>query len=570
MNKRPIFANYLSFSIALLVVGFSAISYAVDFSGVPGQVLDYQPLTYDLFYTTPRAFISDPEIVVLTNGNYIAAHALAGRNSGSDTSGITSLFRSTDKGTNWSLIGTFNGMLRGSLFIQNGALYLLGANKDVSGNNAVIMQSLDNGTNWTTASLTKWGGPGTPNNPVVFSNTLWSAGSISSYSASINSNLLVEASWKLVGGFPATTSGWLTGSAFVGEGQVVASPRLGVLILPKISGYHYTALSRVEAGTGTVWFDPTNNFVALPGAEKKFGAAYDLVSSNFYVLSNPILPVDTNSSIAPELIRNVAAVLSSRDLFNWKVEKIFLYSSDIDREGFGYLNCDFDGSNLVAVARTAFKLSGETYPTRGHDSNLLTFHRINDFRNLAPDQYLMISNNQVLRYERTQYQSAPLGSFTLGSTFAGAALIAPSQMGKTIAGDVYIQEAGGRILHFDSSGNYIETTNSAPVTLQPGILNVKQPTNGECSWVSSGSGDWSELLNWHYWGRPDTTEEIAVFGSAATAAATITIPSATQTWAFNTDGNQEGWLVSSASNTVVSGGFLQGAANTASSVVNGG
>jgi hypothetical protein len=27
---------------------------AVDFSTVPGKVLDYQSLTYDLFYTTPR------------------------------------------------------------------------------------------------------------------------------------------------------------------------------------------------------------------------------------------------------------------------------------------------------------------------------------------------------------------------------------------------------------------------------------------------------------------------------------------------------------------------------------
>jgi len=559
---------------ALLGAGIPEAVQAVDFSGVPGKVIDYQSLDYSddsIFqpHAPPREFISDPEIKVLADGTYVASHALGGWDCGADTSGKTTIFRSTDKGVTWTTNGLFNGILRGGLFEHNGAVYILGANDDTDGKPTVVMQSLDGGITWTnSAQFASFGGPATPNNPVALSNRLWIATGTSDLSAPITSNLLLEASWKSTGGFPASSADWISGTSFVGEGQIVASPLLGVFILPKVAGYPLTAVSRVNVSSGAVTFDPTNNFAALPGGEKKFGAAYDPVSSNFYVLSNPILPLDSGSGIEPDMVRNTAAVLTSRDLLNWKVEKIFLYSADLSHEGFGYLNFDFDGTNIVAAARTAWIIPGETPPNdgRAHDSNLLTIHRIDDFRNIAPDHYLKISGNQILRYERTpdtKDDDAPLGSFTLGST----ALTSPNGMGQTAAGDVYIREAAGRILHFDALGNFVETNSSAPVSFQSANLTVKQPTNGECSWSRSGSGDWFEPLSWYYWGRPDTTEEIAVFGSAATAATTVNIPSATQTWNFNTDGNKEGWVVANATNTVVSGGFLHGSADVANKTV---
>jgi|GEM_PF-629679 len=568
MKKQRFIRRYLCLSVVLLGAGLPAALQAVDFSTVPGKVLDYQSLTYDLFYTTPRIFISDPEIAVLSDGSYVAAHALAGRNSGSATSGKTTIFRSTDKGVTWTTNGLFNGILRGGLFEHNGAVYILGANDDDDGKPAVVMQSLDGGITWTnSAQFASFGGPATPNNPVALSNRLWIATGTSDLSAPITSNLLLEASWKSTGGFPASSADWISGTSFVGEGQIVASPLLGVFILPKVAGYPLTAVSRVSVNSGSsagaVTFDPTNNFAALPGGEKKFGAAYDPVSSNFYVLSNPILPLDSGSGIEPDMVRNTAAVLTSRDLLNWKVEKIFLYSADLSHEGFGYLNFDFDGTNMVAASRTAWVIPGETPPNdgRAHDSNLLTIHRIDDFRNIAPDHYLKISGNQILRYERTpetKDDDAPLGSFTLGST----ALTSPNGMGQAAAGDIYIREAGGRILRFDAAGNFVETNSSAPVSFQSANLTVKQPIDGECAWSRSGSGDWFEPLSWYYWGRPDTTEEIAVFGSAATAATTVNIPSETQVWNFNTDGDKEGWVASNTNylDMVITNGVLQGTA----------
>lgn len=542
---------------ALLLLLSGTVSLAVDFSGVPGKVLDYQPLTY-FGSGPPLIFISDPEILVLSNGDYIAAHALAGYLSGSGTSGKTIIFRSTDKGITWITNGIYNGILRGSLFEYEGAVYLMGANNDDTGNTAVIMKSTDNGSTWTSTSFTT-GGPATPNNPVVFSNRIWSAAGTSDYSVPTDSNLMIQASWKLTGGFPSSSTSWLTSTNFSGEGQIVASPELGVFVLPKVKQYAYTAVSRVNL-SGTVSFDPTNNFAALPGGEKKFGALYDSVSSNFYILSNPILPAHANSTIEADMIRNTAAVFTSKDLLNWKMEKIFLYSSDISHEGFGYLNFDFDNTNMVIVARTAQVIAGETSPGdgRAHDSNLLTFHKLYDFRHLSPDQYIKISTNQILRYERTpdsKDDDVPLGSFTLGT-----ALTSPNGMGTTSSGDIYIRESGGRILHFDALGDFIETNSSAPVTFQSTALTVVQPPAGECAWTRASSGNWSDLLNWYYWGRPDTVEEIAVFGSAATNAVTVTVPAMTQTWNFATAGDKEGWSASNTNylNLAVTNGVLQG------------
>lgn len=556
MNKQLIQRFYQRHFVALLFIGLFVFAEAVDFSAVPGTVIDYQKLQYVWNANAPTIFIADPSIAVLPNGDYIASDSLSGSGTTAGTSGRTELFRSTNRGVTWTSLGTKNGMLRGSLFVFGGNLYLLGANDDTDGMPAVIMRSTDNGTSWSAATQMNLAGPATPNNPVVSGNRLWCATGNSALSVSINSNLLTAASWISSGGFPAYEPGWPSEGEFIGEGQMVASPEKGIFILPKVKNHALTAVARVDPSSGAVSFDPTRDFIGLPGGEKKFGAAYDPVSSNFYVLSNPILPAHTNSIIAADMIRNTAAVLSSRDLFNWKVEKLFLYSSDIDYDGFGYMNFDFDGTNMVVVARTAFKVQDGVDPRRGHDSNLLTFHRLNDFRNLHPDQYLTISGNQILRFERTDYEPAPLGRFTLGSVFAGAALTSPNGTGKTAGGDVYVRESGGRILHFDAAGNFIKTNSTSPVSFQSSAMDISPLQGGECSWVRAGSGSWDDLLNWYYWGRPDTPEEVAVFGSAATAATTVSIPSKSREWLFNTAGNLEGWATANLTGTAVAGGVF--------------
>jgi hypothetical protein len=52
-------------------------------------------------------------------------------------------------------------------------------------------------------------------------------------------------------------------------------------------------------------------------------------------------------------------------------------------------------------------------------------------------------------------------------------------------------------------------------------LSLFHQASGERSWTLEGSGDWAELDNWFYWNRPDTSSEVAIFGSAITKDSTI-------------------------------------------------
>jgi hypothetical protein len=253
--------------VALLFSGVSAVSLAVNYSAVPGTVIDYQKLNY-FFSEGSRIYISDPEIAVLPNGDYIAADSLSGSSTSADTSGQTELFRSTDQGATWTSLGTKNGMLRGSLFVFGGHLYLLGANDDTDAMPTVIMKSTDNGTTWSAATQINLGGPGTPNNPAVSGNRLWCAAGKSALSASINSNLLTAASWISSGGFPASSTNWISSTNLISEGQIVASPELGIFILPKVKNHALTAVARVDPSSGAVSFDPARDFIGLPGGEK--------------------------------------------------------------------------------------------------------------------------------------------------------------------------------------------------------------------------------------------------------------------------------------------------------------
>ena len=359
---------------------------------------------------------------------------------------------------------------------------------------------------------------GTPNCPVIHDGRLWVVQSNRLVSAPVDSNLLLANSWTLSKSVPQDKT-WLNGKfPFWSEGQVVASPEEGVVVLPKLNQLPYTAIIRAK-GPVNLTFDPVHDFVELPGAEKKFGAVYDPVSERFYACSNPVLPSHKDEpkiGKTPAMIRNTAALFCSEDLRHWEMKKIFLYSPDLHHEAFQYLNCVIDGDDLLVISRTAFVIGGPK-PPRGHDSNLMTFHRISDFRNAAPEHELVIEGNRVLRYERTQHECAPLGDFPLGNNFDEKPLGTPVglEQHKTNSA-IYIKEKSGRILEFDPAGNFQNVVSYRPLTMfVEQLVNIKQPRPGFCTWTGADSSLWEEPANWYYWNCADLPEEIAVFGSAA-------------------------------------------------------
>lgn len=516
--------------------GFLLLALAAAAAGcleeVPGVVIDHEPSPSpeDLILDNDT-YIGSPSLAILPDGTYVASHDLFGGGSTEETSGVTEVFRSTDRGESWTQAATLDGQFWSTVFVHAENLFIFGYTCSGDGD-LVIRTSGDGGFTWSTpadeeSGLLRTGNyGGTPNRPVVHEGRLWIGQSTRLMSAPVDADLLRADAWTPSNGVPQDGA-WLDGRfEFWSEGQVTASPAEGVVLLPKIKGLPYTGLLRAS-GPDTLSFDAENGFVELPGAEKKFGAAYDPVSGRYYVLCNPVLPAHADNPVQqlnPEMIRNTAAVLSSPDLRHWDVERIFLYSPHIAYEAFQYLNFAFDGEDLAVVSRTAFNAGGYL-PPRGHDSNLMTFHRIPGFRELEPLHVLVAdtAGNRVLRYEETQHQRAPLGGFPLGTLFDGAPLALPVELAQDAAGDVYVREQAGRILRFDAAGNFLEAVSAAPVPFEGAEIAVVQPPAGDRSWTGADSGRWEEPANWYYWGRPDTPRETAWFGSAAGNAPVVTL-----------------------------------------------
>ena len=509
-----------------------------NFSLVPGEVIDYveAPDFWDVLFGN-EVYISSPSITIMPNGDYIASHDFFDNGSNENQ---TRVFRSTNKGQSWTLQSTVTGAFQSTVFQHNGALYLFGPREGAGSNGDILIrQSTNNGVSWTNPTdatnglLVDGDFGGTPNSPVIYNGRIWIGQSGRNVmSAPVGADLLLAGSWIRSNDANATNTPWGSGLTIT-EAQAVASPQSGVVIMPKVGEQPHSIIIRTTSNPAVVTsVAAPEDYIDLPGGEKKFGAGYDAVSGKYYILSNPVLPAHSGSGIALALIRNTAAMLSSKDLRHWDVEKIFLYSTHLDNgtwgEAFQYFNFAIDGDDLAVVSRTGFDVAaGQQKPPRGHDSNLMTFHVIEDFRSIGPTHTLVLdtAGNRVQRYETTQHADAPLGNFQLGTSFVGAPLNQPNGLAQDTNGDVYIREQGGRILRFDALGNFSNTVASLPAGLSftGSPLAISQPAYGERSWVASGAGTWDELTNWYYWGRPDTNYEIATLGSAIPGNTTLTM-----------------------------------------------
>lgn len=494
-----------------------------DLSRAPGVVIGHQHAPSPLERMLGRAqYVGSPSITILPDGTYVASHDLFGWGSSEKTSGITKIYRSNVRGESWTQTAMLEGQFWSTVFAHDDGLYIIGYAR--KSGNLIIRKSADAGATWTEpvdeqhGLLREGRYGGTPNPLVEYEGRLWFSQGTRALSAPVDADLLQADSWTLSKGVSQDES-WLDGRfPFWSEGQVTASPAEGVVILPKVNQLPYTALLHVESPRDMA-FNPYLDFAELPGAEKKFGVAYDAVSGRYFALTNPVLPVHKDDrwlADTPAMIRNTAALLSSSDLRHWEVEKIFLYSSDLYHEAFQYLNFSIDGDDLAVVSRTAFKLGGHK-PPRGHDSNLMTFHRIADFRSAKPEFVLEIdpAGERVLRYENTQFQRAPLGPFALGTQ-----PVDPVGLAQGEDGSVYIAEQSGRVLRFDAAGNYSDTAQNAGLNYTSSLA-VRPPPPGERTWTGADSNTWTEPTNWFYWGRPDTAAELAIFGSAAMSDTTV-------------------------------------------------
>jgi len=341
----------------------------------PGVVVAYSP-------PASEVYLGDPSIAILPNGHYIVSHDAWGPN---HQYSQTYVYRSSDAGATWAYTAGLYGQYQSSLFMHNGDLYIIGGSNH--GSDIGIRKSMDNGDTWTTPSSSTNGRLLTGGNyamgatpPIVHNGRIWRAIEeidptpppccsrefcAMMLSAPVGSDLMNAANWTASNSVQMYD--YLPPYAWF-EGGAVVKPDGNMAIMLRVSyGWEQAAIADVSADGTTVSYNAATALVDFYGGQSKFTIRYDEQTDRYWSL------VSKRSD--PYAVRNILALTSSADLINWTVEQTVLQDPDQDYVGFQYADFVFEGNDIIFVSRTAYDGAPNF-----HDSNYITFHRIEDFR----------------------------------------------------------------------------------------------------------------------------------------------------------------------------------------------
>ncbi len=339
-------------------------------------------------------------ILALPDGSYLASCTNVREFRG------TEVYRSVDKGQSWELWSEgYYPINFGTMFLHRGQLYLMGVR--YPDGDLILCPSYDNGKTWQFPEETGRGVlmsgnfHSAPVPVVVHDGRIWRAlesrGDRFEYpfviSAPEDSDLLDPANWSRTN-IVQNDAGWTTGTHTLTEaieGNVVIGPKGEVYNLLRgscASTSAYALLGEVTPTVGNFSYNlAVNEIIKMPGGGKKFTVRYDEVSKRYWAITNPAHEAGMSHSgiyangITFDLMRNHAVLCYSNDLINWVPFKTVVFDEDPFFHGYQYFDWVFDGDDIVAVSRTACP-EERGLPVRQHDANMMTFHRIPNFRTL--------------------------------------------------------------------------------------------------------------------------------------------------------------------------------------------
>jgi hypothetical protein len=351
-----------------------------DHPYVPGVVIDHSP-------GATGKYLGSPSIAMLPNGHYVASHDFFGPATNENR---TAIFSAGDAGKTWRKLTEFDGQFWSSLFVHKEALYIMGTSGHYG--QAVIRRSTDGGVTWTTPKDRRTGlliAEGqyhcAPVPIVVHSGRIWRAmedrnppagwgSNFRSFvmSAPVDADLLNADSWTASNRLRFNQA-W-PGRAWL-EGNIVVTPqnKLVNILRVEYKDAEKAAIVRISEDGKSVSFDPEKDFVDFFGGTNKFTIRYDPLTKRYWSL--------VNKQKNPKAYRNILTLVSSSDLRSWKVESVILRHRDSEKHAFQYIDWLFEDTDIIAVSRTAYD-DGMGGAHRAHDANYLTFHRIQNFREL--------------------------------------------------------------------------------------------------------------------------------------------------------------------------------------------
>lgn len=373
--------------------------------------------------------VQSPSILILSNGDYLVSFYY-------DRG--TTIYISKDRGGSWAPHSRVAPSNFATLFEHRGDVYLMGTSKGGRGDIA-IYKSTDLGQTWSTPTdenngLLFEGMFHTAPVPVVKHNgKIWrayeeifdSAESRDFFAFAVcadeDADLLKASSWQRTNSvffehewINAKRPNWLEGNIVVTpEGSLINFMRLetwpGANIDYEIEGpasgkprHEIAAFLDIDTVNMTTEFNnEPRNYVHFPGAESKFTIRYDSISQQYWTITNKISSF-INTTGTHDLSthqRNVLVLMQSSDLVNWEIkQKVLRWNEGAplktwDTFGFQYMDWQFDGDDIVFVSRTSW------YGHRFHDANMITFHRIENFRSTSgqePDDLIQYTQHPTL------------------------------------------------------------------------------------------------------------------------------------------------------------------------------
>ncbi len=384
------------------------VSIAQQFNPFPGIVI------FEATEDPIAKRVASPSLVVLENGDYLASY---------DYDKGTSIHVSKDKGKTWKPLSRVSPLIWANIFEHKGNIYLMGTTKGWG--NMVIYRSTDSGKTWSNPQDRNTGilseglfhtGPV----PIVkYKGKIWRAYEEAfdaenrrdfhalAICADEDADLLKASSWKRTNSIRfdekwinAKRPNWLEGNLIVTpQGKLIDFMRLeswsGKGVRYAVDGAakgkprnEIAAVIDIDEERMKMEFkNEERNFVHFPGAASKFTIRYDSISKQYWTITNKISSFkNTSESYNGNWHqRNVLVLMSSADLINWTIKKKILKWNEgahlrtWDTFGFQYVDWQFDRDDMVFVARTSW------YGLRYHDANMITFHRIENFRESNTD-----------------------------------------------------------------------------------------------------------------------------------------------------------------------------------------
>ena len=362
--------------------GVSSSERLVRTGDIPGTVVNYLHPD-DEEYAFSGRYLCSPSLLRLENGDLLASMDLYA--SGAPQN-LTLIYISHDNGATWEHHSEIFPCFWGKMFLAGGKLYMLGCSTEYG--DVLIGRSDDNGKSWTKPTVILRGcahprqvGWHRAPMPVlikdgrIMTDIQYGAWSEKVFcdavlSAPADSDLLDAENWVCTELFDARENISPLPERIWGgiEGNVILTP----------DGRIVDFLRFADRNALILGYDPKEpekeltleKVIDFPATASKFNIVFDEASGRYYAIVSYSLD-------EPLTKRNLLSLICSEDLTEWKLCRHLIDRRDDDPKlvGFQYVDFFIEGNDILFLCRTAYN-GANTF----HNSNLITFHKIENFR----------------------------------------------------------------------------------------------------------------------------------------------------------------------------------------------